>query len=108
MKYIVKMIGLFSLIVLLGACQGERTFDTSSEDAMQASAKAMAADLPEAKKKKFKESIAGIYVIGSLKGTMEGKDDKAVLEAINRQIDGLTVDEIIALAEKIEDEIKDR
>lgn len=108
MKHIVKMIGLFSLVVLLGACQGEPTFDTSSEDAMKASVKAMAADLPEAKKTQFKESIAGIYMIGSLKGSMEGKDDKAVLEAINRQLDGLTVDEIIAQAEKIKDEIKNR
>lgn len=108
MQQIVKIVGMLSLVWLLAGCQGEPTFDTTSEETIEASVKMMVAELSGKKKEKFKESIAGIYMIGSLKGTMEGKDEKAVLNDINRKLDGMTTGEIIAFANKIKEEMKNR
>lgn len=102
MQKLFKVLGLLSLVIMLGACEGEPTFDGSSKEASDKSVKSMIKGMPKEKQKKLMESIAGIYIYAAMQGEKEGKSTEEAYAPINRKLDGMTADEIIEHAKQIE------
>lgn len=96
MKNILKFIMMAGTIVLLSAC-GEPTYDTSSKDAMNESAKKIMAELNDDDKKKFMQAVQTIYFVGAI---INDKNDETI-KKIEEKLNGKTGKEIISLSEDL-------
>jgi DNA-binding protein Fis len=79
------------LLLSLTAC-GTLTFDASSVDALEMSAKQMSASMSVEEKEKFRELLSDYYLnkfAGELNGASESQIDSMVLT----ELDGKTVDD---------------
>ena len=79
------------LLLSLTAC-GTLTFDASSVDALEMSAKQMSASMSDEEKEKFRELLSDYYLnkfAGELNGASESQIDSMVLT----ELDGKTVDD---------------
>jgi len=99
-----KWVFLVAAVTVLTGC-GEPTLDTSSEEAMGQSAKEIMAELSEEEQARFKEAIAGIYMMGAF-AMMGGDVSEKELEAeINAKLDGKTADDIFEMVDDLQKEM---
>lgn len=106
----VRVLGLLIAITMLAAC-GDPKIDASSEEAMKSSVEKVRKALPEAKRKDFDEAMQ-VLAFGHIDirdllaegvagaGNLEGK--------IRQSLDGKTGEQVIAEAERIQAERKER
>lgn len=109
MKY-AKVLGIMMMFVILAGCSDPK-IDASSDEAMKASVEEVRESLPESKRKDFDEAIQllafsqidmkDLFAAGAAGvGNLEGK--------VRQSLDGLTGEQIIAEADRIRAERKER
>lgn len=105
MKYTLKVISLIFFTLLLTAC-GDPKLDGSSDEAMKKSVKVIMEELPDEKKKEFKKTLKGIYMLGALANMREGKSKSEVRAIIAAKLDGKTADDVFSMAKEMKEKIK--
>lgn len=102
-----KVLSLGLVITLLTAC-GEPTLDTSSDQAMKTSIQEIMAELPSDEQKRFKETIAGIYMLAIM--PYFGNDALAdqAKARLDEELDGKNAEEIFTIAKKIGENSKNK
>lgn len=95
MKKIFRYFLAILLLLSLSAC-GTVTFDASSMDALEKSAKEMSGSMSDVEKEKFREALSDYYLnkfAQSSKGASKSQIDSIVLT----QLDGKTVDDFYGM-----------
>ncbi|MFD2177802.1 DUF6694 family lipoprotein [Veronia pacifica] len=107
MKKILKTLAFGAMVTLLTAC-GEPTLDTSSDKAMKASIQEIMTQLSQEEKTKFKNSIKQIYVVGTMSSFGTGESPEQARAKVGEKLNGMTAEEIFALADEIKAKMKNR
>ena len=98
MKKIIRYFLAILLLLSLTAC-GSLTFDASSMDALEMSAKEMSGSMSDVEKEKFMESLSDYY-LNKFAGGGEGVSKSQIDSRVLAQLDGKTVDDFYKMMNK--------
>lgn len=93
-----------TLTLLLSGCS-EPTLDTSSKQALSDSGKEIMATLSEEDQERFKETIAGIYMLGAFASLGNDGNMDEIKARIDEKLHGKTAEEIFQIADEIEQQM---
>ncbi len=96
---------LITISLLLVACGGDPTLDTSSKETMKLSMQEMMVKLSPEDQKKLQESVTGLYMIEAI-SSMGKKDGEQIQKEVGAKLNGKTAKEIFAMAEEVRKKMK--
>ena len=95
-----------TISLILTACDGDPTLDTSSKEAMTSSMQKMMLKLSKKDQRKLQQTVTGIYMAEALANIGKKINSEQLQKKISAKLDGKTAEEIFEMGEDMRKKMK--